>query len=83
MEKIKFRAKSSGDYECGCWDVDYDTFVRLTGKNPERFDSSYFNPRMYKLYTYHVDTNFNDDEWLNVEVEEAEDYVTVKVSRVK
>lgn len=47
---MKIVGKNSGDYESFCLDVDFDTFVKVKGTEPDEFDGSYFNPGTYRLY---------------------------------
>lgn len=47
---IEFVGINSGDNESFCWDVDKDTFIKIKGKEPETYDKSYFNERLYRVY---------------------------------
>lgn len=40
----------SGDGSSFCWDVDKETFIRITSKKPDRFDKSDYNKGLYKIY---------------------------------
>jgi len=38
MDKVEFIGTPSGDGECFCWEVDKETFKKITGVNPSVFD---------------------------------------------
>lgn len=38
MKEITFTGVHSGDGESFCFDVDYDTFVQITGREPDELD---------------------------------------------
>jgi len=40
MSKIEFTGTPSGDCESFCWEVDYDTFVRLKNTIPQKYDKA-------------------------------------------
>ncbi len=48
--KVEFDAIPSGDYECFCWAVDHETFIRFEGHEPDRFDKDKFHDGLYRLY---------------------------------
>lgn len=49
MKKIfEFIGEPSGDGESFCWDVDRETFTRVTNKEPSQFDECGNN--LFKLY---------------------------------
>jgi len=48
--EVEFFGYPSGDYEAFCFDVPKEVFIQLTGRKPDRFDKSYFNKKMYRLY---------------------------------
>ena len=48
--EVTFEGIPSGDYECFCWDVDRETFIRVTGREPESYDESSFHEGLYMLY---------------------------------
>lgn len=48
--KVTFTGIPSGDMECFCWDVDRETFIRITGQEPDEWDGSRFNEGLYRLY---------------------------------
>jgi len=50
MKRVEFEGIPSGDCECFCWDVDHETFVRLTGREPDEYEGSKFNEGKYRLY---------------------------------
>ena len=52
ITEIEFIGIDSGDYEAHCFDVDKDTFINLTGKEPSRRDKSYFNDNTYRYYPF-------------------------------
>ena len=45
-----FKGIKSGDYESFCFDVDKETFIKIKGEEPNKFDKSYFNEGKYRLY---------------------------------
>lgn len=47
---IEFDAIPSGDHECFTFAVDLETFIRLTGNPPERYDKCCFNEGMFRIY---------------------------------
>lgn len=47
---FKFEGIPSGDMESFCWDVDKETYVRIKGKEPGKFDKSVSHKDMYKIY---------------------------------
>ena len=48
---VEFVGVESGDHECFCWNVDADTFRRLTGDDPTPDDAARFGPKgLYRLY---------------------------------
>lgn len=66
--EVTFEGIPSGDYECFCWDVDRETFIRLTGREPLEpeegcvLDGSYFDDGLYKVYPSEVmDLPLNDE----------------------
>lgn len=50
VSKTEFKGIPSGDYEAFCWDVDLNTFVKITGEQPKTYDESMFNEGMYRIY---------------------------------
>ena len=40
MSKVEFNGVPSGDFECFCWEVDLETYMRITGEEPSKFDKS-------------------------------------------
>lgn len=49
---VEFVGVKSGDHECPCWDVDADTFERLTGDRPSEMDKSCFNEGLFRYYPH-------------------------------
>lgn len=47
---IEFKGIPSGDYEGFCWDVDKETFIKIKGEKPNKYDRSYFNKGLYRIY---------------------------------
>ena len=47
---FEFIGIPSGDYESFCWDVDKETFTKITGKEPKKYYKSYFNEGLYRIY---------------------------------
>ena len=47
---FEFIGIPSGDYESFCWDVDKETFKKITGKEPKKYYKSYFNEGLYRIY---------------------------------
>ncbi len=45
---ITFVGVASGDCECFCWEVDKETYTRITGSKPTRHDRC--GKRGYRLY---------------------------------
>lgn len=52
MEKfeVKFNGIPSGDHECFCFDVSFGIYKHVTGKEPDKFDKSWVDPKLYRLY---------------------------------
>lgn len=51
VKNYKFQGVPSGDHESFCWDVTKETFITITGEEPdERWDKSYFYKGLYRLY---------------------------------
>lgn len=51
MKKItEFNGIPSGDNEAFCWDVDKETFIKINGEKPSKYDKSFFNKNTYRLY---------------------------------
>jgi len=50
MQTFEFEAIPSGDHECFTFAVDKETFVRITGKEPDKYDKSHFDEGLYDLY---------------------------------
>lgn len=48
--ETEFFGHISGDYECECFDVPKETFIKIKGMKPDRFDKSWFNKGMYRIY---------------------------------
>jgi hypothetical protein len=49
-KEIQFSGIVSGDGESFCFDVDRETFVRITGNEPNEFDISCYNNSLFRLY---------------------------------
>lgn len=49
-KEMEFEGFASGDHESFCWDVGRDTFTRITGRKPEKYDKSLFNKGLYRVY---------------------------------
>jgi hypothetical protein len=47
--KFTFEGVPSGDCECFCWDVDRETYIRVTGMKPDKYDRGR-TKGTYKLY---------------------------------
>lgn len=56
-KSIEFKGIPSGDYESFCWDVTKEVFMKIKGKKPERYDASYFNKGLYRIYPDDFYTN--------------------------
>lgn len=39
-EPLKFQGIPSGDFECFCWEVDYETYKRIKKEVPGRFSKT-------------------------------------------
>ena len=51
VKRVEFEGIPSGDYECFCWAVDRETYVRIKGEEPREFDENTpFYPGLFKLY---------------------------------
>jgi hypothetical protein len=70
--KVIFKAIPSGDYECFCFDVDRETFKRLTKHNPNKHDKSTFNKGLYKIYPFHLFGHEDRVLKFSIEVEKEE-----------
>lgn len=40
----------SGDHESFCFDVSRDEWIKLLGKEPDKYDKSWFNKGYYRVY---------------------------------
>lgn len=49
-KSIEFKGIPSGDYDGFCWDVSPEMFKKITGRKPARYEESYFNKGMYRIY---------------------------------
>lgn len=49
-DEYDFIGYLSGDYESFCWDVNLETFINITGRNPDKYSHSEFNDGMYRIY---------------------------------
>lgn len=67
--KFEFEGIPSGDYECFCWAVDLETFVRITGEQPDEFDSSRFHEGLYQLYPDDLLRGVNRDQKVSIKIE--------------
>lgn len=50
IRQIEFEGIPSGDYECFCFAVDRETFVRVNGTEPNEYDGNHFHEGLYSLY---------------------------------
>lgn len=50
IRQMEFEGIPSGDYECFCFAVDRETFVRLKGEEPDEHDENDFHEGMFKIY---------------------------------
>lgn len=51
MEKeFEFYGIPSGDHETFCWDVTREVFIKIKQTLPRKYDESYFNKGLYRLY---------------------------------
>lgn len=76
LRSISFEGIPSGDNESFCWDVTRETFIRVTGAEPdEEHDASYFNRGRFRLYPRDVlpvtDTQGNRSYKFTVHIEPA------------
>lgn len=65
MKEFKFSGIPSGDYECFVFAVDRETFIRITGKKPTKFDKNKFLKSKYNLYP---SVFFPDEVEINVNI---------------
>ncbi len=49
MSTVTFEGQSSGDYECFCWDVTPEEFVRITGRQPDKYEKAFAKDH-FRLY---------------------------------
>lgn len=74
--KVTFEGIKSGDYECFCWAVNEETYIRITGNTPKdsdrnKFHRDYDKP-LYNLYISDI-IGANEDagkQTFTIEVEE-------------
>ena len=73
FQTVVFEGVPSGDYENFCWDVELDTFKKLTEDNPHLYQSHFYK----NLYRYYGGPDIskeirrfheNKDQFLKVEV---------------
>jgi len=50
MNEVTFEGIASGDWECFCWAVDLETYVRVRGCKPNKYDKNGFYKGLYSLY---------------------------------
>lgn len=50
MKRVTFEGIPSGDIECFTWAVDRETFIRITGRDPDKYDRNRFHDDLYDLY---------------------------------
>jgi len=77
--KVEFFGYCSGDYEAFCFDVPKKTFITLTGKQPDKYDKSYFNKGTYRVYLSDI-INMPKGQCivkLDIEIEELESQITI------
>jgi len=79
---IEFTGINSGDYECFCWDVDIETFKRIKGKEPDKFDYAEiddsdfdnYKPIGDKVRLYPGDIFKGNKVKVKIEIEELDEY---------
>lgn len=50
MKEYKFKSFISGDYECFCFAVDEETFTKIKGEKPNKYNADFFHKNKYKLH---------------------------------
>lgn len=63
--KVSFEGICSGDYECFCWAVDKETFIRIKDHEPDQFDVNKFirdDAHDEPLYNIYPDDVIGKDE---------------------
>jgi hypothetical protein len=53
MAKIEFEGVPSGDYESFVWNVDEETYEKIKGKRPNKYDYALF-PSQYETPEYMI-----------------------------
>ena len=46
----EFQGISSGDGDSFCWDISKEDFIKIKGKNPNKYDKSMERKGLYRLY---------------------------------
>lgn len=54
IKSIEFEGLNSGDGDDFCWDVSFNMYKKLIGKEPKKCNVSIFNKGYYRVYPYMV-----------------------------
>lgn len=46
----EFKGIPSGDCDSFCWDVSRKEFIKIKGEEPNKFDKSYVNEGLFRIY---------------------------------
>jgi len=87
MTKIEFDAIASGDYESFCYDVDSETFEKVCGYKPDKYDKSHFSEDKFRVYFPEHFLNYNllleENSEHHITIERDSDKVTITIQKIE